>query len=128
MRSMLTLLAAVAASLAPAVGHADDHLVSPQVAQDRLAQRRSQREADLLVAQRALASAPAARAAEKLGVSLARVRSAVPTLSDQELRELARRAAPLDPAAGHFDDGDVRDVAVICLIVVSVAILLSAAS
>lgn len=129
MRRILTLLAAVAASLAPAVASADDHLVSPRAAQQRLAQARSQRQLDLLVAERVLTSAPAARAAEELGVSLARVRSAVPTLSDQELRDLARRAAPAgaDPAAGHFDDQDLHDVAVVSLIVVGVVILLSAA-
>lgn len=129
MRRILTLLAAVATSAAPAVAHADDHLVSPRAVQERLAQGRSQRERDLLVAERVLTSAPAARAAQELGVNLARVRSAVPTLSDQELRDLARRAtrAGTDPAAGHFDDEDIHDVAVVCLIVVSVAILLSAA-
>jgi hypothetical protein len=58
---------------------------------------------------------------------LDRVRAAVPTLTDGELRDLAARAAAVqsDPAAGHLDPW-VNDVLIVVLIVGIVLLVLNA--
>jgi hypothetical protein len=73
----------------------------------------------------ALSSPEAAVAASALGVDLGRLGASTPALSDEELRDLAARAAALgsDPVAGAMDR-DVKLLVMILLIVAIVALVL----
>ena len=65
-------------------------------------------------------------AAATVGADLDKLRMAVPTLGDDELRDLAARAAALDsdPAAGL--DSDIRMLLLIFLVVAIVILVLQA--
>lgn len=93
---------AAATLLSADVARAEQHLVTPEQAQQRMAAAAAQREADLTTLRAAFSSAEAAAAAETIGVNLASVQSRLATLDDGELHELATRAAALDsdPVAG----------------------------
>ena len=126
MRKPLAILAAAAALCAAPALFAEDHLVSPDAVQGRLQEQAAQRKADLAQLDRALATPTAQAAAAQVGANLGALRQAVPTLADDELRDLAVRAAALDsdPAAGL--DSDIRLLLMICLIVAIVILVLQA--
>jgi hypothetical protein len=104
MRIKLALGAVVAAAtlLSADRGIAQEHLVTPDLAQQRMADAAAQRETDLARVRVAFSSPEASAAAEAIGVNLASVQSRLATLNDGELHELATRAAALDsnPVAG----------------------------
>ena len=104
MRIKLALGAVVAAAtlLSADRGIAQEHLVTPDLAQQRMADAAAQRETDLATLRVAFSSPEASAAAETIGVNLASVQSRLATLNDGELHELATRAAALDsdPVAG----------------------------
>ncbi len=110
----------------PSPGRAEDHLVSRGAIDVRLAEERDGRSQDLLILQSALSSPQAASFANAVGVDIVKVRAAVPSLSDGELRDLAARATALDrdPAAGLSHD--VNRLLIIFLIVAIVVLLLKA--
>lgn len=118
---LLTLLVGVALPC-----RATEHLVSTDLAQQRLVQQAQRRAADRDRVQELLSSPAAAETAARLHVDLARVQAGAATLSDGELRDLAQRAQALDgdPAAGL--DSDIRQLLVIFLIVAIVILVLQA--
>jgi hypothetical protein len=120
----LVLLAAGNLALSTAATAAQ-HSVSPQDARAALVAAGSQRAADLETLNSVLSS-PAARAASQKGVDVATARVALPTLTDQELRDLAARVQALDrdPASGLSKDAN--DLLVIFLVVVIVILVLQA--
>jgi hypothetical protein len=122
----IALALAAALVSAPGMINAEEHLVSPETADSRLAFAASQRAMDQAVLDKALSGAAAARAASSVGVDLRSVRQAVPALSNGELRDLARRAEALrsDPAAGL--DHDVEQLLVVFLIVAIVILVIKA--
>lgn len=125
-RSIVTLV--VAALTAWAVtARSEEHLVSAGAAHAAVAGAAAARASDVMTVQEVLSTPAATRAARDLGVSLDRVRAAVPTLTDGELHDLAARAAAVqgDPAAGAVDPW-VNDVLVVVLIVAIVVLVLSA--
>jgi hypothetical protein len=95
-------LLAAATLLFADLGFAQEHLVRPDLVQQRLLDAATQRDRDLATVQTAFSSPEAARAAGVLGVSLVSVQSRLDALDDAELHELATRAAALDsdPVAG----------------------------
>ncbi len=123
-----TMALALAAGLliAPGSARAQEHLVSPESADARLAEAATQRAHDRAVLEAALARPAATRVATALGADLDTVRRAVPTLSDADLRDLARRAEALrsDPVAGL--DHDVEQLLVVFLIVAIVILVIQA--
>jgi hypothetical protein len=118
---------ALAAGLLTAPGSAQEHLVSPEAADARLAGAAAQRSHDVATLEAALSHPVAARTAATLGANLDTVRQAVPTLSDAELRDLARRAEALrsDPVAGL--DHDIELLLIVFLVVAIVILLIQAA-
>ena len=96
--ALLTAMTLVSADRA----FAQEHLATPDLAQQRLADAAARRESDLATVRTAFAKPEAARAAAVIGVDLASVQSRLGTLHDGELHELATRAAALDsdPVAG----------------------------
>jgi hypothetical protein len=103
-----------------------DHLLTRDTAQARLAAAAAERRQKLDAVDRALATTDAARAASSVGLDIAAVRAAVPALSDAELADLSLRAAVLesDPVAGL--DHDIKLLLEIFLIVAIVILVLRA--
>ena len=95
-------LLAAATLLSADLGFAQEHLITPELVQQRLVDAATQRDRDLSTVTNAFSSPEAARAAGVLRVDLASVQSRLGTLNDGELHELATRAAALDsdPVAG----------------------------
>jgi len=105
---------------------AAEHLVSPATVRATLQDAAQERESGLARIDGLLSSPLASRTAARLGVDLGTVRAALPALDDNEVRELAARAAALgdDPAAGLSHD--VEELLVIFLIVAIVIIVIKA--
>jgi hypothetical protein len=123
-KSILSLAAVVL--LVAGAARAEEHLVSPEAASARLAEAAAARAHDQATLETVLATPAASRAAASVGAELSVVRDAIPTLSDRELRDLARRAEALrtDPAAGL--DHDVQQLLVVFLIVAIVILVIKA--
>jgi hypothetical protein len=121
--AVMALVALVAADRATA----QEHLVTSEAAQARLAEAEAGRQHDLAVLDGVLSTPEAAAAARAVGASLDEARSAASTLSDSELRDLARRAADLqgDPVAG-VSDHDLRWLLYVFLLVAIVILVLKA--
>jgi len=108
MRRILVALAAAAVLFAVQVGAEErlatpgTHLVTPDLAQARLLEASAERERNLATVEAFLASPEAQAGLGAVGVTEARVRGSLPTLSDAELQDVAARAAALqvDPVAG----------------------------
>jgi hypothetical protein len=124
--SKIGLALAAAFLIGPGLANAQDHVVSIASADARLAKAADGRAHDLATLRSALDRPEAARAAASVGADLGLVRSALPTLSDGELRDLAARAAALqgDPAAGL--DHDIEQLLIVFLIVGIVIIVIQA--
>jgi hypothetical protein len=107
-------------------GIAQEHLATPDLAQQRLVDAAAQREGDLATVRTAFSSPEAARAAGVLGVDLASVQSRLGTLNDGELHELATRAAALDsdPVAGALTRRQLW-IALIALAVILLIVLIA---
>jgi hypothetical protein len=122
--AVLTLFAVVAVPV-----HAQpptNHVVGVETAQARLLDAVSQRDRDLARLDALFASSQGAAAASSVGLDANFVRGAVSTLSDEELRDLAARAADLesDPVAGAFTTRQIVWIAVIALAVVLLVALI----
>ena len=102
------------------------HLVTPDVAQARLLEAGAERERNLATVESLLASPEGAAGLKMVGVTEARVRGSLPTLSDAELQDVAARAAALqaDPVAGAMTHRQwvwiIAAVAAIVLIIILV--------
>jgi len=107
MRRILVALAAVAILAAVPVGAEErmatpeNHLVTSDLAQARLQEASADRERNLATVESLLASPQGSAGMKMAGVSEARVRAVLPTLSNAELQDVAARAAALqaDPVA-----------------------------
>jgi hypothetical protein len=102
------------------------HLVSPELARERIVSASEARGADLARVEMALSTPLAARTAASIGVDIHEVRSAAATLSGTELRDLAARSSALgvDPTSGLTHDVD--ELLVIFLIVAIVILVIKA--
>jgi hypothetical protein len=123
-RLVAGLLAVVLSSAVPA--SASDHLVTGDEVQSALQAASQARLRDVARLERVLSAPEAAGAAAAAGTSVAELRGALSTLGEQELRDLAARAAALssDPVAGL--DPDVKQLLVIFLIVAIVILVFQA--
>lgn len=126
MKQSLAALAALVVFAVPAV-RAEEHLVSPQAAQQQLLDATAARAQNLAAVDAFVASPGASDALATLGVDAARVRGALSTLTDAELEEIAARAAALqgDPVAGAPFSS--RQILWIVLIVVAVVVVIAIA-
>jgi hypothetical protein len=127
-RSVAAVVVAMALALVAADGaRAGEHLVTSTASQVRLREAEAARQGDLALVDRVLSSPEAAAAARAVGADMDAVRRAALLLSDEELRDLAARAAalPADPAAG-ISDHDLRWLLYIFLIVAIVILVLQA--
>ena len=108
--------------------HADEHLVSETAMQKRLSAAATERAASIAVLETVLDTPEAVQACRAASVSVASLKGQLPFLSDEELRDLSRRAAELetDPVAGMGTVGKV--VLVVLIVVVLFVILLIAAA
>lgn len=130
MKRILVALAAAAVLTAVQVGATErlatpgNHLVTPDAAQARLAEANAERARNLATVDALLVSPEGSAALEAVGVSEARVRGALPTLSDAELQDLATRAAALqsDPVAGMTQKQWIWIIAAVVVIVVIIII------
>ena len=124
--TQMALAFAAGLLIAPGMARGQEHLVSPETAGARLAEAASQRRHDEATLESALSRPAATRAAATVGADLKTVRQAVATLSDSELRDLARRAEALqvDPAAGL--DHDIEQLLIVFLIVAIVILVIQA--
>jgi hypothetical protein len=131
MKRILVALAAVAVVSAVQVGAEErlaaqgSHLVNPDLAQARLLQADAQRQQDLATLDAFLVSPEGRAALSTVGLSDARVRGSLPTLSDSELQDLARRAAALeaDPVAGAMSHRQWVWIGVVALAVILIIII-----
>ena len=125
---MIKALAAVTAAtvlLAPPV-RAQEHLVAPEAAGQRLREATRARQDDLTALTELIASDEGAAVLRSAGLDSARVGASLQALDDAELRELAERTSALqtDPVAGAaFTGKQVGIGAAIVLIVVFIIIL-----
>jgi hypothetical protein len=126
MRKTLTVLSIALVSLVAGQALADDHLVSRDTARERVLDAAAQRARSLATIDGVLQTPQAGEAAQGLGADLGQLRSALPTLSDAEIADLAARAEALqaDPVAGL--DDDIRTLLIIFLIVAIVILVLQA--
>lgn len=129
MRRVLAVLSVCALVLAPELALCADHLVKPAAARERIATAATEREHNIRALERVLSSPAAVSAAAAFGTRAERLKAGVSTLSDDELRDLADRAAALDkdPVAGlHDTDPEVHEFLVIFMIVAIVVLVLDA--
>jgi hypothetical protein len=124
MKQSLAALAALVVFAVPAV-RAEEHLVSPQAAQQQLLDATAARAQNLAAVDAFVASPQATAAMATLGVDAARVRASLSTLTDAELQEIASRASALqaDPVAGAPFSS--RQILWIVLIVVAVIVVIA---
>ncbi|MGZ7057162.1 MAG: PA2779 family protein [Candidatus Angelobacter sp.] len=105
---------------------AQAHLVSPSDLQQQLLVASQSRRNNLETVQRFLSSATAEKAMRSLHADARQVTSAISSLSDQELAQMAARAnkAQADFAAGNITDHDLLIIliAVLVLILIIVAV------
>jgi hypothetical protein len=118
--SLLAVVFAVPSSLV-----AQTHVVSPSDLRKEAAAATQARQQDLEKVQRFLSSDVAQKALQTAHVNAQRVQTAVSSLSDQELAQLAARAdkAQADFAAGTLSD---RDLILIILGVVALVLIIVA--
>jgi len=117
----------LAAALGAVPVGAGDHLVTQNAVDARMSAAARERAQNVATIDHVLSSPRAAKTARSAGVDLAKVRGAVPSLSDQELRDLAVRAASLrsDVVAGQYvivdDDRHDADAFLMFMVLVGVA-------
>jgi len=125
---VLTASALVAVFGAPQslVAEVSDHLVSPSTLQKATVGASQQRERNLATLKTFFSSDKARQALESAHMNSEQVNKAVASLSDQELAQLATRAAKAqaDFAAGNIDNRDLLIilVAIAALILIIVAV------
>jgi hypothetical protein len=119
-------LAGLVLALGATAAMAEQHVVPEQAIERAFAAADNERSSDLATLDRALGTERAKAAAAQVGVDLARLRLALPTLGSDELKDLATRAQALDqnPAAGVTED--VNQLLVIFLIIAIVILVLQA--
>jgi len=119
------VLTAVQAGAEVRLAAPGNHLVTPDVAQARLVEANAERARNLATVDALLVSPQGSAALAAVGVSEARVRGALPTLSDAELKDLATRTAALqgDPVGGGLTSKQwIWIIAAVVVIVVIIII------
>jgi hypothetical protein len=102
-----------------------DHIVSSQAMQQRLEASSAARQREITTLTGFLSTPAAERAMRDAHISPVQVRTAIPTLSDEELANLATRAADVQQkfAAGSFSNDQLLIVIlIIALVIVVVAV------
>jgi hypothetical protein len=127
-RTLAVFLSAVVSQIsAPAVYAAEGHLVPASRVASRLADRAAERLQQMQAVRAVLDGDVARTQAAAMGLSLGKLRAAVPHLSDAELADISARAARVkDIAAGHrhhHDDGLV--IIAVVLVLVGLALLIA---
>ncbi|HEY1768351.1 MAG TPA: hypothetical protein VGG26_11875 [Terracidiphilus sp.] len=102
-----------------------DHLVSPQLLQQQVENASQARQQDIRTVTNLLSTPVAERAMRDAHFDPVQVRTAIPTLSDQELANLATRAADAQQriAAGGLGFGLTTLIVVAIIIIIVVAIV-----
>jgi hypothetical protein len=124
MRSVIAVVL-VAFFLVPADLAAQSHVVTPADLQKEVMAASQARQRNLEAVQQFLSTPTAEKAMKSAQVDPQQVRTAVSTLSDQELAQLAARAdkAQADFAAGRISD---RDLIIIILAIVALVLIIIA--
>ena len=126
-RVVATALSLALLGLGGPRAQAAPHVVTPQDIAKRLFEKAQTREARQRLFQEALATPQAQKQARAMGLDPARLRAAVPHLSDEELLDLQARALRAkDVRAGHGVDG--LAVLGIMLLIAGVAVLIAVAN
>jgi len=121
--ALITLLAGPAAGFAQAT--TQDHLVSPQALQQQVQTTSQTREQNIRTVTEFLSTPIADRAMRDAHYDPVQVRTAIPTLSDQDLSNLASRATDAQQkfAAGYIGQGLLTLIIVCVVIIIIVAIV-----
>lgn len=123
---ILVALVLITCFIVPTGLVAQTHVVSPAELQQQVVTASQVREHNLQTVQNFLSTPTAEKAFKSSHIDARQVRTAVSTLNDQELAELAARAdkAQADFAAGNLTDHDliliILGIAVLVLIIVAV--------
>jgi hypothetical protein len=111
---------------APSLLMAESHVVNPAEIQQQVLAASQKRQSNEDTVRKFMSSPQAAKAIKAAGMDPGRVTAAVPTLSDQELAQIASRAekAQADFAAGAIGNHDLLLilVAIAALILIIVAV------
>jgi hypothetical protein len=101
-----------------------DHIVSSQAMQKQLENSAAARQRNIDTLNTFLSSPTAQRAMQETHITPAQVKTAIPTLTDEELASLASRAADAQMkfAAGSFTDHDLLIIVVVVLIVIVIVL------
>jgi CHASE3 domain sensor protein len=101
-----------------------DHIVSSQALQQRLEASAAARQRDIETLNSFLSSPVTQQAMQETHVSPVQIRTAIPTLSDQELSSLATRAADAQMkfTAGAFGNHELIVIAVAILVIILVIV------
>jgi len=99
-----------------------DHIVSSQSMQQQLEDSAAARQRNIETLNNFLSSPTAQRAMQETHITPTQVKTAIPTLSDEELASLASRAADAQMkfAAGSFTDHDLLIIVIVVLIIIVV--------
>jgi hypothetical protein len=127
-RTLAVVLSAVLSQIyAPAARAAEGHLVPPAQVASRLADREAERLQQIQTVQSVLDGDLARSQAAAMGLSIGKLRSAVPHLSDAELADIYARAAHVkDIAAGHHHHHDDSLLIVgIILLILGIALIVA---
>lgn len=102
-----------------------DHVVSSQALQQQVDASSAARQKNIETLTQFLSSPQADRAMRDAHIDAAKVRTAIPTLSDQELRDLSTRAsnAQQEFAAGHIGPSLLTIIIVAIVVIIVVAIV-----
>jgi hypothetical protein len=101
-----------------------DHIVSSQALQQRLEASAAARQRDIETLNSFLSSPVTQQAMQETHVSPVQIRTAIPTLSDQELSSLATRAADAQMkfTAGAFGNHELIVIAVAILVIILIIV------
>jgi hypothetical protein len=101
-----------------------DHIVSSQAMQQRLEASAAARQRNIDTLNSFLSSPTAQRAMQETHITPMQVKTAIPTLSDEELANLANRAADAQMkfAAGTFSDRDLLLIIIVVLVVIVIIV------
>ena len=102
------------------------HLVSPEALQQKLETKSATRQQEIKTVTEFLSSPVAERAMKDSHINPEQVRTAIPTLSDQELANLSTRAADAQQkfAAGSFSNNElIIIILIVALVIVVIALV-----
>jgi len=104
---------------------ASPHLVSPDQLQQQVQGATATRQADIENLTRFLSTPAADKAMRDAKVDPVQVRTAIPTLSDQELANLSQRATSAQQAfaAGTLSNNDLLIIILILVVVILIAVI-----